>query len=66
MVRNAYSAYSTSAVRIKHWAGYNAAVSQGEAEFQKLERLVWGLAYTLQKAGLDSEAANPRRAVQRE
>jgi hypothetical protein len=53
-------------VRIKHWAGYNAAVSQGEAEFQKLERLVWGLAYTLQKAGLDSEAANPRRAVQRE
>ena len=32
MVRNAYSAYSTRAVRIKDWAGYDAAVSQGEAE----------------------------------
>lgn len=50
---------------IRQWAGHDAAVAQREAEIQKLERLVWDAIYSLQKAGLDSEAARLRRAIER-
>jgi hypothetical protein len=50
---------------IRQWAGHDAAVAQREAEIQKLERLVWDAVYALQKAGLDSEAARLRRAIER-
>jgi hypothetical protein len=50
---------------LRQWAGYDAAVSQREAEIQRLERLVWDAVYALQKAGLDSEAARLRRAIEK-
>jgi hypothetical protein len=40
-------------------------VAQREAQIQKLERLVWDAVYALQKAGLDSESARLRRAIER-
>ena len=43
----------------------SGAIAQRDAEIQKLERLVWDAVYALQKAGLDSEAARLRRAIER-
>lgn len=50
---------------LRQWAGYDAAIAQREAEIQRLERLVWDAVYALQKAGLDSEAARLRRAIEK-
>jgi len=55
--------YRASWALLRQWAGYDAAVAQREAEIQRLERLVWDALYALQKAGLDSEAARLRRAI---
>jgi len=60
------SEYRASWALIRQWAGQDAAVAQREAEIQKLERLVWDAIYALQKAGLDSEAARLRRAIERQ
>ena len=57
--------YRASSALIRQWTGHDAAIAQGEAEIEKLERLVWDAIYALQKAGLDAEAARLRRAVQR-
>jgi hypothetical protein len=57
--------YRASWALIRQWAGHDAAVAQREAEIQRLERLIWDAVYALQKAGLDSEAARLRRAVER-
>jgi hypothetical protein len=56
--------YRASWAVIRQWAGYDAAVAEQEAQIQKLERLVWDAVYTLQKAGLDKEAARLRRAIE--
>lgn len=48
---------------LRQWAGHDAAIAQREAEIQRLERLVWDAIYALQKAGLDTEAAELRRAI---
>lgn len=48
---------------IRQWVGHDAAVPQREAEIRRLERLVWDVAYALQKAELDSEATRLRRAA---
>jgi hypothetical protein len=50
---------------LRQWAGHDAAVAQREAEIQRLERLVWDAVYALQKAGLDSDAARLRRAIEK-
>ena len=50
---------------IRQWTGHDPAVAAREEEIQKLERLVWDAIYALQKAGLDSEAARLRRAMDR-
>ena len=57
--------YRAAWALIRQWAGHDAAVAQREAEIQRLERLVWDAVYALQEAGLDSEAARLRRAVER-
>jgi hypothetical protein len=57
--------YRASWALIRQWAGYEAAVAQREAEIQRLERLVWDAVCALQEAGLDSEAARLRHAVQK-
>ena len=57
--------YRASWALIRQWAGYDAAVAQREEEIKRLERLVWDAVYALQKAGLDSEAAKLRRAIER-
>ncbi len=57
--------YRASWALLRQWAGYDAAVAQREAEIQRLERLVWDALYALQKAGLDSEAARLRRAIEK-
>jgi len=56
--------YRAALALIRQWTGYDPAVAQREAEIQKLERLVWDAIYALQKAGLDSDTARPRRAIQ--
>jgi hypothetical protein len=50
---------------VRQWAGLDAAISQRENQIKKLERLVWDAIYALQKAGLDSESARLRRALER-
>ena len=50
---------------IRQWAGHDAAAAQREATIQRLERLVWDAIYALEKAGLDSEAARLRRAIEK-
>ncbi len=50
---------------IRQWTGHDPAIAQREAEIQMLERLVWDAIYALQKAGVDSEAARLRRAIER-
>jgi hypothetical protein len=57
--------YRASWALVRQWAGHDAAIAQREAEIEKLERLVWDAVYALQKAGLDSEAARLRRAVEK-
>ena len=57
--------YRAAWALIRQWVGHDAAVAQREAQIQKLERLVWDAVDALQKAGLDSEAARLRRAVER-
>jgi len=57
--------YRASWALLRQWAGYDAAVAEREVEIQRLERLVWDALYALQKAGLDSEAARLRRAIQK-
>ena len=37
---------------------------EGERRYKKLERIVWDAFCTRQEAGLDSEAARLRRAIQ--
>jgi hypothetical protein len=58
--------YRAAWALVREWAGADAAVAEREAQIVKLERLVWDAIYALQKAGLDSEAARLRRAVERE
>lgn len=57
--------YRASWALLRQWASHDAAVAQREAEIQRLERLVWDAVYALQKAGLDSEAARLRRAIEK-
>lgn len=57
--------YRASWALLRQWAGHDAAVAQRETEIQRLERLVWDAVYALQKAGLDSEAARLRRAIEK-
>jgi hypothetical protein len=57
--------YRAAWALIRQWAGHDAAIAQREAQIQRLERLVWDAVYALQKAGLDSEAARLRRALER-
>jgi hypothetical protein len=56
--------YRAALALIRQWTGYDPAVAPREAEIQKLEHLVWDAIYALQKAGLDSDTARPRRAIQ--
>ncbi|MGD1092913.1 MAG: hypothetical protein ABSB35_13105 [Bryobacteraceae bacterium] len=62
---NLLNQYRASWALIRQWAGHDAVIAQKAAEIQRLERLVWDAVYALQKAGLDSEAARLRRAVER-
>ncbi len=57
--------YRASWALIRQWTGHDPAIAQREEEIQVLERLVWDAIYALQKAGLDSEAARMRRALER-
>ncbi|MGA2585658.1 MAG: hypothetical protein ABSF88_01320 [Candidatus Aminicenantales bacterium] len=57
--------YRASWALIRQWAGYDAAISQKEAQIQRLERLVLDAIYALQKAGQDDEASRLRRALQK-
>lgn len=57
--------YRAAWALIRQWAGHDAAVAQREEQIKRLERLVWDALYALQKAGLDSEAARLRRALER-
>lgn len=57
--------YRASWAIIRQWTGYDAAISQKEAQIQRLERLVLDAIYALQKAGLDDEANCLRRALQK-
>jgi hypothetical protein len=57
--------YRASWAIIRQWTGYDAAISQKEAQIQHLERLVLDAIYALQKAGLDDEANRFRRAMQK-
>lgn len=57
--------YRASWAIIRQWAGYEAAISQKEAQIQRLERLVLDAIYALQKAGQDNEASRLRRALQK-
>lgn len=57
--------YRASWAIIRQWASYDAAISQKEAQIQRLERLVLDAIYALQKAGLDDEANRFRRALQK-
>jgi hypothetical protein len=57
--------YRASWALIRQWTGHDAAVAQREAVIERLERLVWDAIYALQKAGLDSESARLRRALER-
>jgi hypothetical protein len=57
--------YRAAWALVRQWAGHDAAIAAREAQIQRLERLVWDAVYALQKAGLDSEAAKLRRAVER-
>ncbi len=57
--------YRASWALIRQWTGHDPAIAQREAEIEKLERLVWDAIYALQKAGLDSESARLRRALER-
>ena len=50
---------------IRQWAGLDAAVVAGEAQIKRLERLIWDAVYALQQAGLDTEAARLRRAIEK-
>lgn len=56
--------FRASCAILRQWAGYDAAVAQRDADIQELERLAWDAIYVLQKAGLDSEAAKLRRAIE--
>jgi hypothetical protein len=56
--------YRAAWALIRQWAGHDAAVAVREERIKRLERLVWDAVYALQKAGLDSEAARLRRAVE--
>jgi hypothetical protein len=56
--------YQAAWAIIRQWTGHDPAIAAREEHIQKLERLVWDAIYTLQKAGLDSEAVRLRRAVQ--
>ena len=58
--------YRAAWALIRQWTGHDPAIAAREATIQKLERLVWDAIYALQKAGLDSEAARLRRAIQRD
>ena len=58
--------YRAAWALLRQWAGHDAAVAAREAQIKDLERLVWDAVYALQKAGLDSEAARLRRALERE
>ena len=55
--------YRASWAILRQWAGHDVAISQREAQIQRLERLVWDAIYALQKAGLDGEAARLRRVL---
>jgi hypothetical protein len=57
--------YRAAWALIRQWTGHDAAVAQREAVIERLERLVWDAIYALQKAGLDSESARLRRALER-
>jgi hypothetical protein len=48
-----------------HMSPGNVRLSGFRAEIQRLEHLVWDAVYILQKAGLDSEAARLRRAIEK-
>jgi hypothetical protein len=56
--------YRAAWALIRQWAGHDAAVAAREERIKKLERLVWDAVYALQKAGLDSDAARLRRAIE--
>ena len=56
--------YRAAWALIRQCAGHDAAVAEREEQIKKLERLVWDAVYALQKAGLDSEAARIRRALE--
>jgi hypothetical protein len=58
--------YRAAWALIRQWTGHDPAIAARESTLQKLERLVWDAIYALQKAGLDSEAARLRRAIQRD
>jgi len=50
---------------VRQWAGHDAAIALREAEIRRLERLLWDAVYALQKAGLDSDAARLRQAIEK-
>ena len=50
---------------MRQWAGHDAAIAQREAEIRRLERLLWDVVYALQKAGLNSDAARLRQAIEK-
>ncbi len=56
--------YRAAWALVRQWAGHDAAVAAREERIKQLERLVWDAVYTLQKAGLDSEASRIRRAIE--
>jgi hypothetical protein len=56
--------YQAAWAIIRQWTGHDPAIAVREEHIQRLERLVWDAIYALQKAGLDSDAARLRRALQ--
>ena len=55
--------YRAAWALIRQWTGHDPAVAAREDHIQRLERLVLDAIYTLQKAGLDSEAHKLRRGL---
>lgn len=58
--------YRASWALIRQWTGQEQRWRKEKRRFKgSIERLVWDAAYALQKAGLDSESARLRRAIEK-
>ena len=58
--------YRASWAIIRQWCGMDAAVAARQKRIEILEGLVWDAIYSLQKAGLDSEAIRLRSVISKD